>query len=129
MNMNTPMTVGATSRNPATGDFIAHYPFQTAAEVERMLESNAGAYRSWRAMPMEERVATYRRLAVTLRSRSEALASLITAEMGKTIAAARAEVEKCAAAIDWIAEHGPAFLGDEPAPVEEIGRASCRERV
>jgi succinate-semialdehyde dehydrogenase len=117
-NLNTPFTVGATSRNPATGEFIAHYEFQTAEEVERMLENNAAAYRLWRATPMTARVATYRRLAATLRDRSEALASLITAEMGKTLAAARAEIEKCAAAVEWIAEHGPAFLADEAAPVE-----------
>ncbi|SDR21524.1 succinate semialdehyde dehydrogenase [Paraburkholderia fungorum] len=117
-NLNTPFTVGATSRNPATGELIAHYPFQTADEVERMLENNAAAFRLWRATPMTERVATYRRLAAVLRERSEELASLITAEMGKTLAAARAEVEKCAATVEWIAEHGPAFLADEAAPVD-----------
>ncbi len=67
---------------------------------------------------MAVRVATYRRPAATLRERSEALAALITQEMGKTLAAARAEVAKCASATDWIAEHGPRFLADEPAPVE-----------
>ncbi len=117
-NPNTAVAIGATSRNPATGELIAHYAFQTPEEVERMLEANAAAYRLWRATPMTERVATYRRLSATLRDRSEALAALITAEMGKTLAAARAEVEKCAATIDWIAEHGPAILADEPAPVE-----------
>ncbi|CAB3645416.1 Succinate semialdehyde dehydrogenase [NAD(P)+] Sad [Paraburkholderia graminis C4D1M] len=117
-NLNLPTAIGATSRNPATGEFIAHYPFQTADEVERMLEDNAAAYRLWRGTPMAVRVATYRRLAATLRERSEALAALITQEMGKTLAAARAEIAKCASAIDWIAEHGPAFLADEPAPVE-----------
>jgi succinate-semialdehyde dehydrogenase len=117
-DLNTPITIGATSRNPATGEFIAHHAFQTADEVERMLEQNAAAYRMWRATPMTERVATYRRLAVTLRERSHLLAALITAEMGKTLAAARAEVEKCAATIDWLAEHGPAILADERAPVD-----------
>lgn len=117
-NLNAPFTVGATSRNPATGELIAHYAFQTADEVERMLGNNAAAFRLWRATPMTERVATYRRLATTLRDRADELASLITAEMGKTLAAARAEVEKCAATVDWIAEHGPAFLADEAAPVD-----------
>jgi succinate-semialdehyde dehydrogenase len=117
-NLSTPITIGATSRNPATGEFIAHYAFQTADEVERMLDNNAAAFRLWRATPMTERVATYRRLAAVLRDRSEALASLITAEMGKTLGAARAEIEKCAAAIDWIAANGPAFLADEIAPVD-----------
>ncbi|ALK32982.1 NAD-dependent succinate-semialdehyde dehydrogenase [Burkholderia plantarii] len=117
-NPNTPLTIGATSRNPATGEFIAHYPFQTADEVERMLDGNAEAYRLWRATPMAVRVTTYRRLAAVLRERADTLAALITAEMGKTLAAAHAEVEKCAATIDWIAEHGPAILADEPAPVD-----------
>lgn len=117
-NPNTPFTHGAISRNPATGELIGSYAFQTQDEVERMLEDNAAAYRLWRATPMTERVATYRRLSAVLRDRSEALAALITAEMGKTLAAARAEVEKCAATIDWIAGHGPAILADEPAQVE-----------
>ncbi|MBI0330301.1 NAD-dependent succinate-semialdehyde dehydrogenase [Burkholderia plantarii] len=117
-NPNAPLMIGATSRNPATGEFIAHYPFQSADEVERMLDGNAEACRLWRATPMAVRVATYRRLAAVLRERADTLAALITAEMGKTLAAAHAEVEKCAATIDWIADHGPAILADEPTPVD-----------
>jgi succinate-semialdehyde dehydrogenase len=108
----------AISRNPATGELIARYPFQTADEVERLLDENAAAFRMWRATPMRERVAAYGRLAAELRARSETLAALITAEMGKTIGAARAEIEKCAATIDWIAENGPAIIADEPVSVE-----------
>lgn len=108
----------ATSRNPATGELIATYAYQTASEVERLLKANAAAFRLWRATPMRERVAAYRRLATTLRERKEGLAAIITAEMGKTIAAARGEVEKCAATIDWIADNGPAILADEPVAVD-----------
>jgi succinate-semialdehyde dehydrogenase len=108
----------ATSRNPATGELIATYAYQTASEVERLLTANAAAFRLWRATPMRERVAAYRRLATTLRERKDVLAALITAEMGKTIGAARGEVEKCAATIDWIADNGPAILADEPVAVE-----------
>jgi succinate-semialdehyde dehydrogenase len=108
----------ATSRNPANGEFIANYAFQTPSEVECLLDAGASAFRLWRATPMVERVAAYRRLAGVLRDRSEALALIITAEMGKTIAAARSEVEKCAATIDWIAANGPVILADEPVAVE-----------
>ena len=108
----------ATSRNPATGELIATYPFQTQTDVEQLLDANAAAFRLWRATPMGERVAAYRRLADTLRERSESFAALITAEMGKTLAAARGEVEKCAATIEWIADNGPAILADEPANVD-----------
>ena len=108
----------ATSLNPATGATIATYPFHTRDEVERLLDANTAAFHLWRATPMDERVATYRRLATTLRARTEPLAALITSEMGKTIAAARSEVEKCAATIAWIADHGPAVLADEPVTVD-----------
>jgi succinate-semialdehyde dehydrogenase len=110
--------LNAISRNPATGDLIATYPYQTASEVGQLLDANAAAFRLWRATPMGERVAAYRRLSATLRDRSDVLAALITAEMGKTIAAARGEVEKCAATLDWIADNGPAILADEPVPVD-----------
>lgn len=118
-NANTQSTpLVATSRNPATGELIASYPFQTAEEVEQLLDNNAAAFRLWRATPMRERVAAYRRLAATLRARSEILAALITAEMGKTLRAARAEIEKCAVTIDWIADNGPAILADESVVVD-----------
>lgn len=108
----------ATSRNPATGELIATYPFQTQSEVEQLLDVNAAAFRLWRATPMRERVSAYRRLSATLRMRSEIFAALITAEMGKTLTSALAEVEKCAATIDWIADNGPAILADEPVNVD-----------
>jgi succinate-semialdehyde dehydrogenase len=101
---------------------IKTYPYQTRQEIERTLAANAEAFKVWRNTPMTERVACYRRLAATLRSRSEPLAQLITSEMGKTIREARAEVEKCALALKWFAEHGPAFLADEPVEVENGDR-------
>ncbi|MBB3214701.1 succinate-semialdehyde dehydrogenase [Herbaspirillum sp. Sphag1AN] len=116
--LNTDPATNAVSRNPATGELIATYAFQTPGEVEQLLEVNATAYRMWRATPMNERVATYCRLAAALRHHSDILAATITAEMGKTIGAALAEVEKCAATIDWIAENGPAILADEPVTVK-----------
>ncbi|MFC4526279.1 NAD-dependent succinate-semialdehyde dehydrogenase [Dyella halodurans] len=109
---------GGVSRNPANDELIATYPYQTSDDVERMLDANSAAFRMWRATPMSERVIVYRRLATVLRDRTERLASVITAEMGKPIVAARAEVEKCAATIDWIAANGPAILADEPVPVD-----------
>jgi len=118
LNPVTNPTAGAVSRNPVNNYVIASYPYQTPDEVERTLRENAMAFRLWRATPMAHRITAYRRLAATLRERSEALAAIITAEMGKTIGAARAEVEKCAATIDWIADNGPAILADEPVTVD-----------
>ena len=108
----------AVSRDPATDALIGRYPYQNPDEVEAVLQAGGAAYRLWRDTPMTERIATYRRLAATLRQRSETLAALITSEMGKPIEAARAEVEKCAVTIEWIADNGPAILADEPVSIE-----------
>ncbi len=115
--------LSAISRNPATGALIKTYPFQTADEIERMLVANKAAFEQWRAMPLADRAALYKRLAATLRDRSEELAMLATSEMGKTIGEARAEVEKCAATIAWMGEHGPAILADEPVETDTEDRA------
>jgi succinate-semialdehyde dehydrogenase len=45
----------AVSRNPATGELIATYPFQTPVEVEDLLTTNAAAASMWRATPMARR--------------------------------------------------------------------------
>jgi succinate-semialdehyde dehydrogenase len=118
VTLNTESCNVAISRNPATDELIAAYAFQTADEVESLLAENNAAFRLWRATPMSERVEAYRRLSHILRERSESLAGIITAEMGKTLTAARAEVEKCAATLNWIASNGPAILADEPVSVE-----------
>ena len=108
----------AITRNPATGDLIKTYDFQTPDEIERLLADHAAAAKIWRATPIAERVECYLRLASTLRSRAETLALIATSEMGKTLAASRAEVEKCASAIEWLAKHGPAILADEPVQAD-----------
>lgn len=122
-NQTTDPASTAISRNPATGTLIGTYPFQTADEIERMLVANETAFEQWRTTPLAERADRYRRLAATLRERSEALAMLATNEMGKTIGSARAEIEKCAATIAWIAEHGPAILTDELVGTDTEDRA------
>ncbi|KAB7893345.1 aldehyde dehydrogenase family protein [Rouxiella sp. S1S-2] len=118
LTSNTPVLNVAVSRDPATDQLLETYAFQKPDEVESLLSENNAAFRLWRATPMSGRVEAYRRLSAILRERSESLAAVITAEMGKTLAAARAEVEKCATTIDWIASNGPAILADEPVATE-----------
>ena len=46
------------------------------------------------------------------------MAEMITREMGKPVAQARGEIEKCAQLCVWYAENGPAMLSAEPTQVE-----------
>lgn len=112
------MTDHVISRNPTSGEIIATYPLQSAAELETALQQSASAFAQWRNTEMAQRVKVLRQLGEQLRQRQDQLATLATLEMGKPIAQARAEVLKCASLCDWYAEHGPAMLADQPTLVE-----------
>jgi succinate-semialdehyde dehydrogenase/glutarate-semialdehyde dehydrogenase len=100
--------------NPATGEQLAEYPAFSDADVQSALDRAAEAQHGWAALPFPERAAVLRRAADVLRAGVEDLALLVTREMGKPLPEARAEVEKCATACDWYADHAGDFLADEP---------------
>lgn len=101
------------SINPATGELIKVYRPMDEIEVESTLDEVCLAWREWRRTGLEERAALMCRAAVILRESSEEYAALMTKEMGKPIAQARGEIEKCAVACDFYAENAPGFLAPE----------------
>ena len=103
-----------TSINPATGAVLESFPETAAAEIERTLESAASAFRDWSRRPLAERAKPVRAAARLLRERRARYARTMTLEMGKPIAQAEAEVEKCAWACEYYAEHAESFLAEEP---------------
>lgn len=107
-----------TSINPATGATIAEYPDMSAAELRTALKAAERAFDAWRRVPLEERASVVRRAGEVLRHQAERHARLMCEEMGKPIRGARAEVEKSAWACDHYAEHGAAFLADEPVATD-----------
>jgi acyl-CoA reductase-like NAD-dependent aldehyde dehydrogenase len=104
------------SVNPATEERIGAYPVHSEREVDTRLDAAAAIAPQWRATAITERCALVAAVGNLLTQRRDTLASLITAEMGKTLAEARAEVEKCAFTCAWFAEHAPEFLADQPFP-------------
>jgi succinate-semialdehyde dehydrogenase/glutarate-semialdehyde dehydrogenase len=99
--------------NPATGERIAEYPAFSDTDVDTALNRAAEAQTGWAALPFADRATVLRRTAAVLREQVEDLALLVTREMGKPLAESRAEVEKCATACDYYAEHAGDFLADE----------------
>lgn len=116
--MSTHPPATAISINPATGEQLEVYPFETPANLEAALNRAATGFNAWRRRPVAERAALLTRLAQALRTDIDRLAGMITAEMGKPISQARAEVEKCAGMCEWYAVHGEAMLQPEPTSVE-----------
>ncbi|WP_447902720.1 aldehyde dehydrogenase family protein [Pseudomonas serbica] len=108
----------AISINPATGEQIGHYPYESAQALQAALARSASGFRAWSRTPVTQRVQRLLALGQALRDNAEAMATMITLEMGKPIAQARGEIEKCAQLCGWYAEHGPAMLSAEPTLVE-----------
>jgi succinate-semialdehyde dehydrogenase/glutarate-semialdehyde dehydrogenase len=107
--------------NPATGETVKTFDALSDAELEAKLERAAQAFRSYRTTSIEDRVRWLRAAADVLEAEVDEVGELMTLEMGKTLAAAKAEAKKCAVALRYYAEHGPAFLKNTPADAEAVG--------
>jgi succinate-semialdehyde dehydrogenase / glutarate-semialdehyde dehydrogenase len=108
----------ARSINPATGAIIGEYPHSSDAELDRALTRAFSAHRSLQASSIEARADLLRAIGRELTARRETLAHLITAEMGKVIGEARAEIDKCVWACEYYADNGAALLAAEPVATD-----------
>ncbi len=101
------------SINPTTGRLIAEYPEHGAAAVDARLAAARTAQSAWRGSEPAFRAGRLLEAARLLRQRRSELAGLMTMEMGKPIAAAEAEVEKCTWVCEHYAQHGARMLEPE----------------
>ncbi|WP_028067457.1 NAD-dependent succinate-semialdehyde dehydrogenase [Solirubrobacter soli] len=110
MTVETPSIVVV---DPATEEEVASFAEHSPEQIEAALAAAHEAFGVWRRRPVEERAEVLRAVAGELRSRAEELRDLITREMGKPLAEAAFEVEKCASACEYFAAHGPAELVEQ----------------
>ncbi|GAB5508643.1 MAG: NAD-dependent succinate-semialdehyde dehydrogenase [Hyphomicrobiales bacterium] len=90
--------------DPATGQVIAKVPNSGQSETYRAINAAHEAFPAYAAMPLGERVALMRRLHDAIQDNLEPMAQMLTAEQGKPITEARAEVGSSAAYVLWFAE-------------------------
>ncbi len=98
---------------PYTQEVIAEYPLMDDATVNHCIHAAENAFAIWKTISIEHRSAVLKNAAAILKRDRDELAALITHEMGKVIAEAKAEVEKCAYVCEYYAEHAANFLKDE----------------
>ncbi|MGE5198163.1 MAG: aldehyde dehydrogenase family protein, partial [Rhodospirillaceae bacterium] len=98
--------------NPATGEVIGTVPNLGEAETRRAIEAAAKAFPAWAAKTAKERAAILKRWNDLMLANVDDLAMLMTAEQGKPLAEAKAEVAYAAAFIEWFAEEGKRVYGD-----------------
>ncbi len=102
------------SIDPATGRELASFPELDEAGIEAALARAWATRHPWRDGGLEARAELMRSVAGVLRADKARFASLLTAEMGKPIVEAEAEIEKCAWTATWIADNVARLLADEP---------------
>lgn len=99
--------------NPHTGQSEYRHELMDAAAIEAVLAAAGDAAERWAATPLEERGALLRAIGHQLRARRGDLQRIMTAEMGKLGKEALAEIEKCAGACDYYADHAAGYLREE----------------
>jgi malonate-semialdehyde dehydrogenase (acetylating)/methylmalonate-semialdehyde dehydrogenase len=80
--------------NPSTGKVQAKVPFCPAEEIDRAVRAAAEALPEWSETPAVERARVMFRFRELMQARFAELAALVTREHGKTLAEARAEMQR-----------------------------------
>ncbi|HET7276397.1 MAG TPA: NAD-dependent succinate-semialdehyde dehydrogenase [Longimicrobiaceae bacterium] len=112
------------STNPTTSEKGLEYEALNAAELEQRLSLAESAFARQRASSFAERAEFMTRAAEILEREKRDFGILMTSEMGKPLASAIAEVEKCALVCRYYAEHADRFLANE-----EVATGSDRSFV
>ncbi|MFD6532506.1 NADP-dependent succinic semialdehyde dehydrogenase [Streptomyces sp. NPDC060184] len=116
--------------NPANGETLTTYEAIGEAEIERRIATAYDTFRTYRTTGFAERAALLEKAADLLDADRDAIARTMTLEMGKPLAAARAEAAKCAKAMRWYAAHAERLLADEhPADDDVEDSGAVRARV
>ncbi len=84
----------------------------TKENVSSIVKKARDIYKEWEK-DLDKRIDSLYHVAQELRKNREDLARTATNEMGKAIKEARAEIDKCAWAIEYFADNGKNFIHDE----------------
>ncbi len=110
--------MGIASINPTTGQWVKSFESLDDEAVQSKIAIAQTAFEQYRHTSFAQRSYWLNNAAALLRNdlHLQALAQLMTLEMGKPITQAIAEIQKCASVCDYYAENALTFLADEPAP-------------
>ncbi|MFI6825263.1 NADP-dependent succinic semialdehyde dehydrogenase [Micromonospora sp. NPDC050187] len=107
--------------NPATGEVLRTYDEMPPDRVDAAIAAAARGFAALRGTSVAQRARWLTAAADLLDAERDDIARVMTTEMGKTYAAAKAEAAKCAAACRFYADNAERFLADEPADAAAVG--------
>ena len=108
--------------NPATGAVVGRVPDLGAEETRAAIEAAHAAFPAWSGLLAKERGAILRRWYDLQREHAEDLARLMTAEQGKPLAEARAEVDYGSAFTEFYSEEAKRVVGEIIPTPRQSGR-------
>jgi malonate-semialdehyde dehydrogenase (acetylating)/methylmalonate-semialdehyde dehydrogenase len=98
--------------NPSTGQVIARVPLATKDETDAIVRAANAALASWSETPAVERARVMFQFRQLMAEQFDELASLVTKEHGKTLAEARAEVQRGLEMVEFAAGVPSMLMGD-----------------
>jgi succinate-semialdehyde dehydrogenase/glutarate-semialdehyde dehydrogenase len=104
--------------NPATGEEVESFEPLGEEQVKEKLQRATDTYNEYRKTSFEERARMLTRAAEILEEEAEELGRIITEEMGKPLAAAVAEANKCARGCRYYVENAERFMANEEIEME-----------
>jgi succinate-semialdehyde dehydrogenase/glutarate-semialdehyde dehydrogenase len=106
--------------NPATGGLLGSVPALGGAQAQEAVAAAEAALPAWRAQPARARAELLHRWRDNILAHQRDLARLMTAEQGKPLAEAEAEIAYAAAYVRWFAEEAPRAYGElTPGPAAD----------
>jgi succinate-semialdehyde dehydrogenase/glutarate-semialdehyde dehydrogenase/succinyl-CoA reductase len=98
--------------NPSTGEEINTFSAMDKNQVFDLVGKAKRAYPEWKKEYEKRRSYIYNLVEYLKKNKTE-LATVATSEMGKPLKESIGEIEKCAWALEFYADHGDSFLSDE----------------
>jgi succinate-semialdehyde dehydrogenase/glutarate-semialdehyde dehydrogenase len=108
--------------NPATGELIDTVPKATAEDVKLAIDAAVAGQKAWGAVPIHKRADILRAFLDIVDANAESLAQTLSAENGKPITEARAEIGNIRIGFSGFIERGKHFYDRVIPPGSEAGQ-------
>ena len=98
--------------NPATQQVLAKVPFATASEVDAAIAAAQRAFQTWKLTPIGARMRIMLKLQALIREHSKRIATVLSAEQGKTIADAEGDIFRGLEVVEHACSIGTLQMGE-----------------
>lgn len=115
--------------NPKNDALLREVPEDTQTSARDKFTSAKSAQAAWAKVPLDQRLAAIKRFRDAVAAERDALALVLTREVGKPIAQARNELSALAGRLDFFLETTPRVLAPEEVLIEGTGATPSLKEV